>query len=94
MIFRVYYSGETSEENTNGKAKTETAAKPSAVPEDGVYLLIPGFKGHVYVLALVYDHLLQRQEFCVQTIDVGSPMAASPLLEDVTGENFVVNLSF
>lgn len=56
---------------------------------DGVYLLVPGFQGHLYVIALAYDGLLKKQDFCMQKYDIGSPIAASPLLEDVTGDGYL-----
>lgn len=56
---------------------------------DGVYMIVPGFQGNLYVIALAYDGLLKKQDFCMQKFDIGSPIAASPLLEDVTGDGYL-----
>lgn len=56
---------------------------------DGVYMLIPSFQGHVYVVAVAYDTVLKKRDFCMQKLDIGSPIAASPLLEDVTGDGYL-----
>jgi hypothetical protein len=56
---------------------------------DGVYMIVPGFQGNLYVIALAYDGLLKKQGFCMQKFDIGSPIAASPLLEDVTGDGYL-----
>lgn len=67
-----------------------TASLLGAVEDnDGVYLLIPGFQGHLYIVALAYDTVLKKQDFCMQKLDVGSPIAATPLLEDVTGDGYL-----
>lgn len=55
-----------------------------------VYLLIPAYSGELYTLRLQEPKKagLLGRDFCAQRLTIGSPMTASPLLEDVTGDGY------
>eukprot|EP01033_Poteriospumella_lacustris_P005579 gene5579-3988_t len=57
--------------------------------EESLVTALTRFQGHLYIVALAYDTVLKKQDFCMQKLDVGSPIAATPLLEDVTGDGYL-----